>query len=180
MARRLTNPGKKLRGAARRLRAIQRWPAVVEGWFPEQEDLLGGQRYWNWKIPVDLNLVEGRYTTDDIRRICAQSMIDTCANLIAAKPAWADRYRVTCVICLPDMFTSELCIYLDEEYFRTHVQTDPQEEALLRAGGRMLSTEWRLILPADMHECGVPETWEDEDGSRIEQERWYFGEVALD
>lgn len=157
------NPAKKLRGVPRRLRALKRWSEGFAGDFPSRETLALTNRYYNWKIPVDANLVEGRQATRDIQRTCAQRLIDACGHLLADKPEFARETRVTCVVCLPDMFISEVCIYLDEAYYRGHITGG-------RIVGRRLSAEWGLELPEGVDELGV----EVDDGG----ERWYFGEVG--
>ncbi|WP_368671141.1 DUF3916 domain-containing protein [Cupriavidus sp. IK-TO18] len=49
-------------------------------------------------------------------------MTSTAATtLLALKPASSSLARVTCAICLPDMFASEVCIHLDEDFFHAHV-----------------------------------------------------------
>lgn len=173
---------KRLRGAPRRLRALARWAAAFEGWFPPAERLAPERRYWNLKIPVDLNLVESRQTTDGIRRACAQSLIDACAHLVQARPDWAAGSRVTCVVCLPDMFTSELCIYLSDDYFRSH--TDPASGAhgeTRAIQGRRLSQEWGLLVPDGLGELGMSVAFFNQDDDRhLAGERWYFGEVTAD
>ncbi|MFM0432715.1 DUF3916 domain-containing protein [Paraburkholderia aspalathi] len=113
-------PEKKLRGIPRRLRAIRRWPEKLSTCFPA--DVWNSKElYWNWKIPVNSGLVQGRYATPATRRACAQGLIDASASLLASKPAGSRSARVTCAICLPDMFASEVCVFLDEGYFVAHV-----------------------------------------------------------
>ena len=113
---RLTN--KKLRGIPRRLRALKRWSENFIDYFPDE--LPKGRQYMNWKIPVHAGLVMGKYSTPKIKAECAQRMIEACANLIHAKPIKFKNVRVTALISLPDMFSSEICLYLDEAYFRGH------------------------------------------------------------
>ncbi|MCR1817921.1 MULTISPECIES: DUF3916 domain-containing protein [Stenotrophomonas] len=117
-------------------------------------------------------------TTLRIQRACAQSLISACANLIQSRPASQATVRVTCCIAQPGMFSSEICLYLDEAYFQGHVAStaDGQVTAIT---SRSLSAEWQLVLPQGVEERGVqvsiPPTDHD-DG--LEQEYWFYGEVA--
>ncbi len=171
---------KKLRGIPRRLRALKTWASRFNGYFPSQEEL-HGQRYWNWKIPVHWGLVEGRYTNSEIQKECAQSLINACSSLIKAKPEWARAYRVTCCICIPNMFASELCIYLDEAYYQNHtapLKTEYGYQELIE--GRSLAAEWGRSLPPHVKEKGV--IWcynasEEGDDHDISQ-HWVYGEVS--
>lgn len=180
MSRRLVPHSKKPRGVARRLRAIRRWPDEVATGFPPDHELQSGDQYWNWKIPVDLNLVESRWTTDEIRKVCAQSLIDACDRLAAAKPTLANDYRVTCVLCIPDIFTSELCIYLSEDYFLSHASSSSNEYGQTTLiEGRSISDDWGLILPEGFSEVGFTVDYHDPESDwHLVGERWYFGEVA--
>ncbi len=177
--RRLINANKKLRGVARRLRALKEWSVSFAGYFPSCDELDPDIRYLNWKIPVELNLVQGRWSTPAIQRKCAQRLIDACMHLIAAKPESAGSFRVTCVVCLPDMFASELCIYLDEDHFQSHTSASggPHEHIKVLAA-RRLSEQWSLELPNGVGELGVSvERNGDEDEPPFSGEQWYFGEV---
>lgn len=168
----------KLRGAKRRLKALNRWADSFKDAFPA--DLHPEERYWNWKIPVQCNLVQGRYTTTDIQAQCAQALINASSLLTGNKPAELAHHRVTAVVCLPDMFTSELCIYLDEGYFSSHTREASSERGSSRhIVERSLASEWGLVLPEGMGELGVLLDCPDDDhpDGRFVCERWYFGEV---
>lgn len=162
------------------LRGLRRWSARFSGRFPARKELEQNPRYWNEKIPVCSSLVEGPHTTPALQRECAQILIDACARLMRAKPRQRSDIRVTCCIALPDMFSSEVCLYLDEDYFQGH--TRPRVNAYGRLSaldGRSLAREWGLSLPAGMHELGVhvdyPRT-DTHEGLLVD--RWFFGEVA--
>lgn len=171
---------KKLRGIPRRLRALRKWAASFSGYFPSDDELAADPLYWAWKIPVCNALVEGNYTTREIQRECAQLLIDACTHLMRAKPSTHSGLRVTCSIALPDMFSSELCIYLQESYFLSHTSAEVNQHGEIRVlDQRSLAAEWGLNLPEGVLERGIhieyPET--DTHGSLI-CDLWFFGEVA--
>ncbi|MFZ6654514.1 DUF3916 domain-containing protein [Undibacterium sp. TJN19] len=175
-------PVKKLRGIARRLRALEKWGLSVSEQFPSQKELAENRLYWNWKIPTDWALVEGPYSTPEIKRTVAQLLIDTCARLAKVKPAWAAACHVTACICLPDMHASEICIYLDEAYFMSKLTADGSDGQCHIAGieGRRLSEEWQLRLPDRVEENGS--LWHadgDADGwGAYSSQHWMYGEVG--
>ena len=85
---------------------------------------------------------------------------------------------MTCAICLPDMFASEVCVFLDEGYFVAHVDEGANifgEKNLIR--DRKLSSEWALRVPPGMFELGIAIKRLDDDGHPFVYECWYFGEV---
>lgn len=170
----------KLRYAPRLLRSLQRWSDHFAGYFPTVEEVLENPRYWNEKIPVYAGLVEPPTTNAAIQRECAQRLIDACAHLMAAKPAALKHVRVTCCIQLPLMFGSEICLYLDEAYYRGHTVAGPREGGkMIPLHPRSLAQEWGLHLPIGVGELGVavdyPETATHEGWS---SDLWYFGEVG--
>jgi hypothetical protein len=107
-SRRLALTPKKLRGVSRRLRALSVWAAQFEGTFPP--GLTEADRYRNYKIPVHRALLEGPQSTPELRRECAQRLIDACWNLMQSKPPEQVASHVVATIGLPDMFSSEVCI----------------------------------------------------------------------
>ncbi len=168
---------KKLRGIPRRLRAIERWAESFAGWYPNIES--AEDRYYDFKIPVHVHLVEGSQSTADIRRVCAQHLIDVCAHLIAARPDGGIPSWPVAQICTPDMFMSRVTIYTDEEYYRANLTASQS-----RFGGsamitdRSLAREWGLRLPPGMRERGLLldfQIEEDNDDDRYIGEHWWYG-----
>lgn len=170
--RRLALSNKKVRNIPRRLKALATWSSRFEGYFPD--DLTLEQKYSNWKIPVLTTLVEGKQATTAIRKECAQQMINAAHHIRQARPENAIDCRIVTVICLPDMFTSEICIYTNLDYHRGHIPAIDSEHCLT---DKSLATEWGLVLPDGMKERGLRYTAEDCDGQPYEAEQWYFGEV---
>lgn len=170
--RRLALSNKKVRNIPRRLRALAAWAADFEGYFPPE--LTQEEKYCNWKIPIHMSMVEGKQATPELRRACAQHLINAVEHLRKSRPPHAIDCRVVAAICLPSMFSSEICIYTDLEYHRGHI---PYEGSDCIDTSESLAREWGLILPASMKERGLRYTVEDWEGKPYEGERWYFGEV---
>jgi Protein of unknown function (DUF3916) len=176
--RRLALTNKKVRGVRRRLRVLAKWAAAFEGRFPA--GLTAEERFLDFKIPVLSSLVEGRRSTLAVQRVCAQRLIDACTHLINAKPSDLDHFRVTAVVCLPDMFASRVCIFSDEQSFQDHIRPVSHEfGSAVPIAGRRLSAEWGLILPQGMQELGVTRRDQQSDGEDVwyTSEDWFFGEV---
>lgn len=168
----------KLRGIPRRLRALACWAGSFDGYFPSDE-LSTEEEYWNWKIPVDLRLVEGKQTNSAIQTECAQRLIDAAHLIYKARPRNVEGIRVTSVVVLPCMFTSELCIYTSESYYKKHTDVGRGifgEITIIK--DRSLAREWGLVLPEGFGELGVLRASEDGDGVPYSSEHWYFGEVS--
>lgn len=170
---------KKLRGIPRRLRALRKRARAFKDNFPDAEALAENGRYWNWKIPTDYAMLEGRQSTQAMKREIAGLLLQACDHLTKAKPVWAKPYRVTCLICLPHMFASEICIYLDEAYFQSKIpiSTISTELSIQRICGTSLSQEWQLLLPAGMQEVGIQMRNNDDEPADVGQ-HWMFGELS--
>ena len=176
--RRIAFSNKKVRGVPRRLRALARWANSFKGFFPD--DLAKTTRYYNFKIPVLATMVEGKQATDAIRRQCAQHLIDACQHLIDARPDDAPDYKVVASISLPDMFSSEVCIYTNPDYHRVHTQPSiDQYGCSRRITDHDLTEQWGLTLPAGMRCVGLSFECQGIEGIQdgFIGQRWHFGEV---
>ncbi len=170
--RRLALSNKKIRNIPRRLKALATWASNFEGYFPD--DLTREDKYCNWKIPVLTTLVEGKQATDAIRKDCAQQMINAAGHLLQARTAEAIDSRIVASICIPDMFSSEICIYTQLDYHRCHIPPAHDESSII---DKSLAADWGLVLPKGMKERGMSFSVEDDDGEIYVLERWNFGEV---
>ncbi len=173
---------RKLRGIPRRLRALRKWAKDFSGKYPSelQVALNKNPKYWNWKIPVARALVVGPYTTTAIQRECAQLLINACSFLMAARPVWAAQHRITCLICIPDVFTSEVCIYFDESYYQSKAAPAVNEYGCQELiAKRSLVDEWALCLPDAVAELGIfwrHDASANEDDHYV-SEHWMYGDV---
>ncbi|WP_258151578.1 DUF3916 domain-containing protein [Pantoea ananatis] len=83
MSRRLNRDHRtKVRNIPRRLKALKRWADTFHN--PQRSVFSEDEHYWNFKIPVEINLVQGKYSTLKTKADCAQAMINACSNLITA------------------------------------------------------------------------------------------------
>ena len=78
------------------------------------------------------------------------------------------------------MFSSELCIYLQESYFFGHVTPERNEFGeIVPLSNRSLASEWGLNLPEGVLERGVHVNYPETDANEsFISDRWFFGEVA--
>ena len=177
--RRIAFSNKKVRGVPRRLKALARWANSFEGFFPG--DLAQAARYYNFKIPVLATMVEGKQATDAIRRQCAQHLINACQHLIDARPDGAPDCKVVASISLPDMFSSEVCIYTSPAYHRARTQPSNDQYGCSRLiTDRDLAAQWGLALPPGMQCVGLSFECHGIEGipDGVIGQRWYFGEVT--
>ncbi|MCG8708381.1 DUF3916 domain-containing protein [Brenneria sp. 4F2] len=179
MSRRLSRDYRtKIRNIPRRIKALNRWAETFH--TPSRAIFSEDQHYWNYKIPIDINLVEGKHSMQKTKADCAQVLINACSNLLLATSDWDYCPRITAVICLPDMFTSEVCLYRSEEYFQGFISEGRSENSsstLLRE--RSLAKEWGLILPRGVQELGIALEYHsgDDPDERFTGERWYYGQL---
>lgn len=176
--RRLALSNKKLRGIPRRLRSLKRWSKSYENQFPDIRSDDYSYGYWNVKIPVHTYLVQGKQTNKGIQSFCAQALIDAAYNIHKAKKNNERNIRVTCSIVIPDMFSSELCLFTSEEYFKEHTKEgNGRFGQIIPLNGRSLIEEWGLKLPDGFSELGVIRLDENDEGELYQSEHWYIGEV---
>ncbi|WP_038913635.1 DUF3916 domain-containing protein [Dickeya zeae] len=179
MSRRLCRDNRtKVRNIPRRIRSLNRWAETFHN--PERADFAEDQHYWNYKIPVEINLIQGKHSKQETKAACAQAMINACYNLMIATAGCDGIPRITSVICLPDMFTSEVCLFRSEEYFQSFITEGRSENGssvLIRE--RSLAKEWGLILPDGVQELGITFDYYggDDPDEWFSGERWYYGQL---
>jgi Protein of unknown function (DUF3916) len=88
-------------------------------------------------------------------------------------------------VCLPDFWTSELCIYLSDECAKGHHITSGNNALTETASGsgvivdRSLAQAWRINVPEGMRERGVRINHpESADHYGYQSEHWYYGELT--
>jgi len=165
----------------RSIKSLRNWSAGFAGRFPSGKELAENPHYWNHKVPFLCSTwIEGERAAPELQRECAQLLIDACARLIRAKPSNSENLRVTCCIAIPDAFSSELCIYLEESYFLGHTKPQKNEFGeVIALNGRSLAEEWRLQLSEGVLEHGVHVEYPETDTHQgLICDRWFFGEVA--
>ena len=172
---------RKLRGIPRRLRSPHRWAQRCATDFPSEDALRESSQGWVLRLPCAPALVEGRQSTGAMRREIAGLLLQACAGLISAKPAWAADCRVSCVICRPDMFSSEICIHPDSAACHRRLETGVSAHGVhtQRIEGRSLAHAWQLPLPTGVGEMGLsidfPGYGDGMDAYR--GEHWVYGEI---
>lgn len=176
------HPEEKLRGILRRLRSLRAWSEHFRGYFPSRAELSSaGGSYWNWKLPIHQLMVEGWQSTPAMKKEIAQLLVDACGFLVAAKPEWAGDVRVTCLVVVPDMFSSEVCLYLTEEHFASKFFEGTTGDGVVCSTilGRTLSEEWGLHLPAGIHEHGTHIEFAGYGNGEeaYSGDHWLFGEL---
>ncbi|HEJ7947452.1 TPA: DUF3916 domain-containing protein [Serratia liquefaciens] len=179
MSRRLNRDYRsKIRNIPRRIKSLNRWAEFFHN--PERAVFSEEQYYWNYKIPVEINIVQGKYSKQNTKAECAQAMINACSNLMLSTADCDGTPRVTAVICLPDMFTSEVCLFRSEEYFQSFIAEGCSENSsLVLLRERSLAKEWGLILPDGVQELGITLDYYggDDPDEWFSGERWYYGQL---
>ena len=106
--------------------------------------------------------------------------INACSNLMLATANWDYCPRITTVICIPDMFTSEVCLFRSEEYFQGFISEGSSENgSSIHLKERSLAQEWGLVLPEDVQELGITLDYYggDDPDEWFSGERWYYGQL---
>lgn len=179
MSRRLCRDHRtKIRNISRRIKSLNRWAETFHN--PDRAVFSLDKRYWNYKIPVEINLIEGKHSKQKTKAECAQAMINACSSLMLATAHLEGIPRITVVICLPDMFTSEVCLFRTEEYFQSLITEGSSENgSSIRLRERSLAREWGLNLPDGVQELGITLDYygSDDPDEWFSGERWYYGQL---
>lgn len=112
MARRLDlAPDKKLRGMARHRRVFDGAMDRVAGWYPAAEG-----RFCAVKLPVYDKAVSERHGTEAFRHHVVRRLVEVAGCVAQNRPSGAGYGRVAALIEWPDLWGSEICVFLDADY----------------------------------------------------------------
>ena len=161
----------KVRGISRRLRALENWATE----FSDLEPYCSG-KYVNYKIPVLDRMVRPPTATDEIYSRVTSAVVAGAEHLSVSEFSKKHSYfRVAALICLPDMFSSEVCVFYDEEYYlRFWHDNDclPLDSAP--------SQKYGVSVPDGFSERGKlivhEEDWGEEGIKSVELEHWTIGQ----
>lgn len=163
----------------RKCRSLRRW---ADGFAGRWRDIPAGQwGYWNWKIPMPRALVSASRARLPVQKVCAQALVDAAWRLSQASSSEMAHARVVAVVSFPDMFASEVCVFLSEDYFKGFCERDSDDQRWApMPASNGFAARLGLRLPAGFQERGYRETCRDEtvDPPRVaEGEVWLIGEL---
>ncbi|WP_063046890.1 DUF3916 domain-containing protein [Nocardia pseudovaccinii] len=133
-------PTKKLRNPRRHLRQLARWPERIVEQIPDSSSLVD-ERYWNFKLPAAEKLVEPPYATNAIRKACLVALFEA-AEAVEHSARRPENSRVACLVTTPFLFSSEVTIFLSEDYFHSFLPVPDVQRTDYRDG-------WVEASPAD-------------------------------
>ncbi|PHN25165.1 DUF3916 domain-containing protein [Pseudomonas sp. ICMP 561] len=165
--RKISTSGKRVRGVARRLRALERWASSFSDiYYPRSEK---GEKYNNFKIPVDMSLVQGSWARIEVQALCIQQLLEAAAHLSRAADRSQGYYRVACIFVWPWVHQSEVTVFYDRDYYLSFLgQTNALKPDLL-------SQTLALHLPEYFVEHGHDVTQPDDE---VKIRWWCIGEPA--
>ena len=159
----------KVRGLKRRIIDLLAMPQSA---FPERSS----QLYVDYKLPIHNGLIRGVNARTSIKRLCMRSLLETCIALRREKPK--DEFtRVVALISMPDLFSSRVTVFFDEEYFSHFFErSGPYQIWSALPLERSLLQEWQMADEFQLDAIGYREEIVDEDLS-YDGEVWFFGDV---
>jgi hypothetical protein len=143
-----------LRAPERHLAEIDAWAASFDGFFPPVEPS-HPRACLTYELPADMRLVDRPTTTPALQARCARALLVAAARIVAARPRGRSHQRVAVMIHQPDMFMSEVQVFLDPAYYRAfEVRTGPTQVWTRLPPERTLARDLGLALPDDFTERG--------------------------
>ena len=145
-------PKEKLRGAKRRVESLKRWVNSTRNYFPQpHKEML----YWNKKIPILDRLVNPPTTSTKIQEECANLLLRAANNIIEAKPKNDSSSIVSVILSLPDMHSSEICVFFDPGYIKQMLYRDARFEKISLLNRTLPDTKLNLLVPSSLTNKGL-------------------------
>lgn len=165
---------KKVRGARRKcLLMIEKINSLTNN-YPDTKIY---DEYWHMHLPVAQAFINSNKTPTYVRKECMQSLLNRAKHLSEIKSNLDVKNRVTVCISLPNIWDSQIIVFIDENYYNDffYRNNDFQKWTPL-SENRSLSKVRNLMVPEGFQEKGYIEEIFDEDFNVV-SELWFFGEL---
>lgn len=162
----------------RRLNILKKWSESFKDFYPN--DVYKGT-YWNFKIPI-LDSILNKDTTFEIRRECIQYLVDAVCHMLITKVYnnITTPSKIMCLIDVPRMFSSEVTLFVDKEYYEKFFIRNSKKHKLILITdtNRSLIKEFNIKISDTvvLQEQGYIETINDED-TKYQGELWSIGQL---
>ncbi|MFP7486284.1 DUF3916 domain-containing protein [Priestia filamentosa] len=164
---------KKLRGIKRKTKNMVK--NIEEHTVEFPLDFHNG--YWHMHLPVAQDFIDSATTPNKIKRFCIQTLVERANHLINLKPNNKDIYRVVVAVNFPELWSSQIIVFKNEDYFSGFFDRYNIYQTWLHLPEeRSIQREWGLTIPSNMQILGFKELINDEDYS-YEGEIWFIGEL---
>ncbi|PFK67194.1 hypothetical protein COJ21_24315 [Priestia megaterium] len=168
---------KKTRGIKRKCRTFVNSITEYTTSLPSPEDnsYLG---YWHLHMPFNESFIDSKNTSNSVRKLCMQTMINRMQHLIDTRTELEKEYRIYILISLPKLFDSQIVVLFDKEDLNGFFDRNTEEQSWIPLPSeRSIEKEWGLEIPENLVIKGYKETINDEDYFH-EGELWFIGELA--
>jgi hypothetical protein len=175
-----SRPNQKVRGIKRRLRALDRW---VDSFEQINLDDFKDGKYFHWKLPVLDRLVNRPTATKALQKSCFEALLKAAASLSKNKTSDQSEVIVTVLVTQPDMFSSQICVFFDKDYFNEFYHRDDEWGSLNEIIDNSLADILRAKCPAGFLEKGFLYQTKEQDEERTivyESQWWLYSDKELD
>jgi len=106
-------PKEKVRGAERRLKALEKWASEYEGYFPSE---WSNERYVEFKIPALDRLINPPTTKTEYQVRAMNALLRAVNYLNDAKPKEYKETPINLIFTWPGLWSSRIIIFFDKAY----------------------------------------------------------------
>lgn len=165
---------KKVRGVKRK--SINMIKRIEENTLEFPTEFYNG--FWHMPLPVAQDFINSVKTPQKIKRLCVQTLLDRTLYLRGLKPNDKEKFRVTVLVDLLDLWYSQIIVFKGDSYFKDFFnRNDEYQKWLHLTNDRNIQTEWGLAVPNDLQIIGFKDVITDEEGYHYEGEIWFIGEL---
>lgn len=160
---------KKVRGLKRKVKSMVKIIEQETIKFPS--DFYKG--FWHLHLPVG----QGFISSNKIKRLCIQTLLDRAEHLVNIKPDTSEKTRVVVAVDLPSLWNSQIIVFSGESYFKSFFdRNDDSQRWIPLPKGRNIEREWQLTVPKNMKILGFKEEITNEEYQYV-GEIWFIGEL---
>lgn len=161
-----TRPKEKVRGAKRRLKAIDEWADGFDEFIPKE---WCSERYIDLKLPTLDRLVDPPTTKPEWQGHAIEAMFRALENLNVSKPKELYYIPIDLILTWPNLSGSMITIFFDTDYHSSFYEKD--EEWQKRIPLEITKNGTPFLIPSNMSVHKVKFMNRDFDGE--ETTKWY-------
>jgi hypothetical protein len=161
---------KKIRGARRKYNVFANRLKHYTEYFPDTED----DTYWHIHMPCSDILLNSPKSPSFVKVGCANIIIERTKHLINIRPKSMEATKIVGVINLYNLWSSQIIIFYDTEYFNQFFQRDSEYQKWIP-----IPTDYKRYFLRDIKDLsvkGFKEIIKDED-YEYNGELWFVGEL---
>lgn len=134
------------------------------------------RKYERFLVPCSSGFINSKKINPKIKTAFFRKWIETTEKFILKKPGGLEFCKIVCVINVPNLWSSQIIIFYDRDYFNEFWNRKSPEQIWIRIADKKMSLMHELGIDTSMKEIGYREEISDGDYDS-KSILWFYGEL---